>query len=155
MQIDYVKLIVSIVICLLMGFIAGMSTSKSIDSWYSKIKKPSFNPPNWIFGPVWTILYVLMGISLYLMWTSKIDNRLAIMFFVIQLVLNFLWSYLFFSMHNPLLAFIDIALLWIMIILTMIYAYPVSQTASLLMIPYILWVTFASILNLSIYLLNK
>lgn len=154
MQIDYIKLIVSIVICLLIGFIAGISTSKSIDSWYSKIKKPTFNPPSWIFGPVWTILYVLMGVSLYLLWTSKIDNRLAIMFFVIQLVLNFLWSYLFFGLQNPLIAFIEIVILWIMIILTMIYAYPVSQTASLLMIPYILWVTFASILNLSIYLLN-
>ncbi len=154
MAVDYFKLIVSISICLSIGFIAGMFTSSAISSWYAGLIKPSFNPPNWIFGPVWTLLYVLMGVALYLVWTKPV-SKLAITFFVIQLALNFLWSFLFFYFKNPLAALIDIVLLLIMIILTMMQFYPVSKTAAFLFIPYALWVCFAAILNFSIYYLNK
>jgi len=154
MEINYFKLIVSIVACLLVGFIAGIWTASSISSWYNSLNKPSFNPPNWLFGPVWTMLYILMGISLYLVWNSN-GSKTAIMFFVIQLVLNFLWSFMFFSLKNPLVAFVDIIILLVMIILTTIQFYPVSRTATGLMIPYILWVSFASVLNFSIYWLNR
>lgn len=157
MQIDYVKLIVSIGGCLIIGAIAGLFTSSSIESWYSKLNKPSFNPPNWIFGPVWTLLYVLMGISVYLVWTSESvsGSSLAITLFLIQLLLNFLWSFLFFYFKNPFIAFIEILLLLVMIIVTTIQFYPISTTAALLFIPYILWVSFATILNFSIWWLNK
>jgi translocator protein len=154
MQMDYLKLIISIVVCLAVGFIAGIWTSSSINSWYSTLNKPSFNPPNWLFGPVWTILYILMGISLYLVWNQN-GSKIAIMFFVLQLLLNFLWSFLFFQMKNPLIAFIEIIFLLAMIIITAIKFYPISTTAAYLMIPYIIWVTFASILNFSIYWLNR
>jgi len=154
MEMNYLKLVISIGVCLLVGFIAGMLTSTSIDTWYSTLTKPSFNPPNWVFGPAWTILYIMMGIALYLVWNSS-NNRIAITFFMIQLALNFLWSFLFFALENPLIAFIEILLLLGMIILTAMQFYPVSRTAAFLLIPYILWVIFASVLNFSIYWLNR
>jgi translocator protein len=154
MAIDYFRLIISIGGCLLVGGISGLWTAKSIDSWYKKLKKPSINPPNWIFGPVWTTLYIMMGISLYLVWTST-GSRISIIFFIIQLMLNFLWSMFFFSMKKTLVAFIDIILLLMMIILTALYFYPQSKIAAILFIPYILWVSFATILNYKIYTLNK
>ena len=154
MEMNYLKLVISIGVCLLVGFIAWMLTSTSIDTWYSTLTKPSFNPPNWVFGPAWTILYIMMGIALYLVWNSS-NNRIAITFFMIQLALNFLWSFLFFALENPLIAFIEILLLLGMIILTAVQFYPVSRTAAFLLIPYILWVIFASVLNFSIYWLNR
>ena len=154
MQIDYIKLMVSVGACLIVGFVAGIWTSSSISSWYSTLNKPSFNPPNWLFGPVWTVLYILMGIALYLVWNNH-GSKIAVMFFVIQLVLNFLWSFLFFSLKNSLIAFIEILVLLMMIVTTTIEFYPISAAAAYLMIPYILWVSFASVLNFSIYWLNK
>jgi translocator protein len=153
-MISWYKLIISILICLAVGFFSGFFTATSIDSWYSKISKPSFNPPNWLFGPVWTILYILMGISLYLVWNSN-GSKTAIMFFAIQLLLNFLWSFIFFKLQNPFIAFIEIIILLAIIIITAIKFYPISTTAAYLMIPYILWVSFATILNFSIYWLNR
>ena len=154
MAIDIIKLIVSVGGCLLVGFISGLWTARSVKSWYSRLKKPSFNPPNWLFGPVWTLLYILMGISLYIIWNAN-GPVLAIIFFIIQLILNFLWSLLFFSLRKPLVAFIDIILLLAMIILTAIEFYQISSIAAFLFIPYILWVSFASLLNFSVYSLNK
>ena len=154
MEMNYLKLVISIGVCLLVGFIAGMFTSTSIDTWYSTLTKPFFNPPNWVFGPAWTILYIMMGIALYLVWNAS-NNRIAVTFFVIQLALNFLWSFLFFALENPLIAFIEILLLLGMIILTAVQFYPVSRTAAFLLIPYILWVIFASVLNFRIYWLNR
>jgi tryptophan-rich sensory protein len=147
------KLLISVIVCLAVGFIAGFFTSSSINSWYSTLEKPNFNPPNWLFGPVWTLLYFLMGVSLYLVWSNN-GSKLAMAFFVIQLVLNFLWSFLFFQLKNPLLAFIDIILLSVMIVVTMVSFYPISAAAAYLMIPYLLWVGFASVLNFAIYWLN-
>jgi len=123
--------------------------------WYGTLNKPSFNPPGWVFGPVWTILYLMMGISLYLVWmsNSKLKN-IALIVFAAQLVLNAIWSPLFFGLHSPLLAFIDIVLMWVAIIATIYFFYQVSRPAAYLLIPYLFWVSFAAFLNLSIYRLN-
>lgn len=152
------KLIVSIIICQLAGLIGGLFTSQAIPSWYRALNKPGFTPPNWLFGPVWTLLYLFMGISLYLVWKSDaVGNAktLAMVFFFIQLGLNVLWSFLFFFLKNPLAGFIEIIVLWIFILITILLFYPLSKTGSLLLIPYIMWVTFASVLNYCLWHLNK
>jgi tryptophan-rich sensory protein len=152
------KLIVSIIICQLAGIIGGLFTSRNIPTWYQTIKKPGFTPPNWIFGPVWIFLYLLMGIALYLVWKSADPGKtksLALFFFFAQLVLNVLWSFLFFFLKNPLAGFIDIIVLLISILVTTLLFYPLNKVAALLLVPYILWVTFASVLNYSIWQLNK
>jgi len=152
----WLKLIFAIIIAQLAGAIGGLFTITSTGSWYSNLIKPSFNPPNWLFGPVWILLYFLMGISLYLVLTSKKskNRKIGLYLFFTQLVLNSVWSILFFGLQNPLFAFIEIILLWAAILLTIIYFYKVKKTASYLLIPYLAWVTFAAILNLSIHILN-
>ena len=152
----WLKLIFAILISQLAGIIGSLFTITSTNSWYTTIIKPSFNPPNWIFGPVWTLLYLLMGISLYLILTTKKskNRKIGLYLFFTQLVLNTLWSILFFGLQSPLFAFIEIIILWLAILLTIIYFYKINKKASYLLIPYILWVTFAAILNLSIYSLN-
>lgn len=157
MKQNYLKLFLSIFLCLAAGFIGSVSTASSISGWYSTIIKPPFNPPNWIFGPVWTTLYILMGISLYIVWVNKAkkqEKKQAITLFSIQLALNTLWSFLFFSFQAPLYAFIEIIILLAFIILTTLSFYKISKPAAYLMVPYILWVTFASILNFSLWILN-
>jgi tryptophan-rich sensory protein len=148
------KLIVSIAIPLIAGFIGSIFTTKSIPNWYATIQKPSFNPPNWIFGPVWTTLFILMGIALYLVWTSGKANNAALWIFGIQLALNVLWSIIFFGLHSPLWAFVDIIALWLAILATIISFFSVSPPAAYLLVPYILWVSFATILNWKIMVLN-
>lgn len=157
------KLIASIIICQLAGVIGSFFTISSIPTWYATLSKPFFSPPNWLFGPVWIALYTLMGISLYLVWirdhnSKKSDKSTltstAITWFVIQLVLNSIWSILFFGLRSPTLAFIEIVLLWVAIILTIKAFCKVSKTASLLLVPYLTWVSFAAMLNLAIVLLN-
>jgi len=150
---EMLKIAGAIVLCLLAGIIGSLFTVTGPASWYSQLIKPSFNPPNWIFAPVWTILYILMGIALYLAVKNKIGKK-AIIIFASQLVLNALWTIIFFGMHNPFLAFMEIILLWIAILWTIIEFRKKSRAASYLLIPYILWVSFASILNLAIYFLN-
>jgi len=152
---DLIRLIVSIVICQLVGVIGSIPNIKSIPGWYSKIKKPKFNPPSWIFGPVWTLLYLLMGISLYLIWNSGNANNLALVVFFVQLLLNFVWSFIFFGMKRPGWAFVEIVFLWVSILWTIILFYSISNVAAYLLIPYILWVSFAAILNFSIWFLNR
>ncbi len=152
------KLPVSIAICLLIGFLSGISTSDSISGWYSTLEKPSFNPPNWIFGPVWTFLYILMGIALGKIWSSDISGKeknKAIFVFGVQLLANGMWSIFFFGMQNPLLAFIDIIILVILIVYTIKLFKPINRMSSWLLYPYLAWVSFATILNLSIILLNN
>ncbi len=160
---SFPKLIVSIISCQLAGIIGSFFTISSIPTWYATLSKPFFSPPNWLFGPVWIMLYFLMGISLYLVWirdqkSKKSDKSTltskAITWFVIQLVLNSIWSILFFGLRSPILAFIEIALLWIAIIFTIKAFCNVSKTASLLLVPYLAWVSFAAMLNLAIVLLN-
>ncbi|MEX0690096.1 MAG: TspO/MBR family protein, partial [Candidatus Paceibacterota bacterium] len=139
------------------GFIGSIFTFTSIDSWYADLAKPVINPPNWIFGPVWTALYILMGVALFLVWKkgwNREDVKHGICIFVIQLVLNATWSIVFFGLQNTGLAFINIILLWLAIIWTMVWFYKVSKPAMYLLVPYILWVSFAGYLNLSIYILN-
>ena len=144
------KLIFSIGICLGAGVLGSFFTFSAIPIWYATLNKPSFSPPNWVFGPVWTVLYILMGISLYLVWTKK---KVPSVFWV-QLVLNAAWSIIFFGMKNPVLSLVDIVALWIAIILTIKSFYPISKTAFYLLIPYLLWVSFATILYLSIVIVN-
>jgi len=149
------KLVISIFICLLAGFIGSFFTSPAIPTWYATLQKPSFAPPNWVFFPVWTSLFIMMGISLFLIWKredKKVKN--AIYIFTVQLVLNALWSVAFFGLRSPLTGLIDIIILWIAILATIISFMKISRTASYLLIPYILWVSFAAILNFSIWKLN-
>lgn len=152
-----VKLIISITVCELVGLMSTPFTISSIQTWYKYLHKPSFSPPNWIFGPVWTVLYLLMGISVYLVWLKQSKSKrvkTALKLFLTQLLFNFLWSIIFFGFHNPLIAFVDIILLWIAIVLTIMTFYRLSKPAAYLLIPYILWVSFAALLNISIVLLN-
>lgn len=154
---NFKKLIASILICQGAGFIGSFFTINSIDSWYATLNKPSFNPPNWLFGPAWITLYFLMGIALYIVWnTNRIDKiwKMAIVFFAIQLVLNSLWSIIFFGMEQPLLAGFEIIVLWVFILLSIIYFSKINKIAAYLLVPYISWVTFASILNWAIVSLN-
>lgn len=152
------KLIISILICQSAGFFGSLFTTPKIATWYQGVTKPSFNPPNYLFGPVWTILFILMGISLYIIWTSKFKDRAykkeVIIIFAIQLILNILWSILFFGLESPMFAFFEIMILWISIFATIIGFYKISRIASLILIPYILWVSFASVLNFFIWKLN-
>jgi translocator protein len=152
----YLKLALCIAGPLITGAIAGIVTSGNIKSWYQTLVKPSFNPPNYLFGPVWTTLYTLMGISFFMILQSP-KSRIrtqAIYIFCIQWFLNFCWSFLFFEFHQLEIAFIEIILMWVSIFY-MIYLFKmVKPTAAYLQIPYICWVSFASVLNASIMMLN-
>ena len=155
--IKILKLIVSILICQGAGLVGSVFTSPAIPTWYATLQKPSFEPPNWVFAPVWTLLFLLMGISLYLIWSKGLEDKkakIAIVIFSSQLVLNILWSFLFFGFKSPLYAFIEIIILWLAILATIISFYRISKTAAYLLLPYILWVSFASVLNFSIMILN-
>jgi translocator protein len=158
MPIHWGKLLVSVVICELAGVIGGLFTRSSIPTWYATLQKPSFNPPGWIFGPVWTILYLLMGISLYLVWQSAADPRLkslALIAFGVQLLLNALWSVIFFGLRAPAFALADLGLLWASILVTILLFWRISPVAGGILIPYIVWVSFAAILNAAIVVLNR
>lgn len=151
------KLIASIILCEFVGLAGTPFTITAIPTWYATLNKPPFSPPNWVFGPVWTILYFLMGVSFYLIWKQGWKNKqnlLARKYFFIQLTLNFFWSVLFFGLRSPILGLINIVAMWIYIVATIKSFYPISKLASYLLIPYLLWVSFATILNLSIFLLN-
>jgi translocator protein len=157
MKINFKKLLISILLPLSCGAIAGIATSSNIDSWYKTLIQPSFAPPNWLFGPAWTTLYILMGIALYLVWTNPTTShwkQKAFFIFGIQLVLNFLWSFLFFHFHWKGIALFEICLLWISIFLTILVFAKVNKTAAWLLVPYIAWVTFATILNYYFWSLN-
>lgn len=155
--IDGLKLVTSIVVCICAGLIGSISTGESISNWYIYLQKPAFTPPNWLFAPVWFLLYILMGIAVYLVWRKGLDKfqvRESIVIFIIQLVLNAGWSYAFFGLRSPLTGLIVIVPLWTAILLTIINFFRVSRTSAYLLIPYIIWVSFATVLNFSIYLLN-
>jgi translocator protein len=154
---NILKLSASIILPLAIGAIAGIFTSKAIPTWYETLNQPSFNPPNWVFGPVWTTLYFLMGISLFLIWKQNEDkdrNR-AILVFMIQPILNFGWSFIFFYFHQLGLALFEILLLWLSIFLMILIFYRIRPLAAFINIPYLLWVTFATILNAAYYFLNR
>lgn len=148
-------LIVSIVIPQLVGILSSYYTISAIPTWYATLNKASFNPPNFIFGPVWTILYLLMGISLYLVLVKKVKlNSLAVKMFSLQLFLNFMWTFIFFGLKNPALAYIEMVVFWLSIFFTIKLFHKISKNAAYLLFPYLLWVSFASLLNLSVILLN-
>jgi tryptophan-rich sensory protein len=156
-HLKYVKLIASIIICELAGIIGSLFTASAIPTWYTTLAKPALNPPSWVFGPVWTTLYALMGIAAFLVWQKGWHHqgvRKALTVFGLQLILNTLWSIIFFSLHSPLWALVDITLMWLAIVWTMILFYKISKPTLWLLLPYIMWVSFAAYLNGAIWFLN-
>ena len=152
------KIIISVLVAELAGVIGSLFTFAAIPTWYATLAKPAFNPPNWVFAPVWNILFILMGVAAFLVWKRGLDKkavRVALLLFLVQLVLNSFWSIIFFGLHNPGAAFIEIIFLWLAILATIISFYKVVPKAAYLLIPYILWVTFAGFLNLSIWRLQN
>jgi len=154
---DIWRLIFAIGISELAGIVGSFFTVAKIPTWYALLEKPLLNPPSWIFGPVWTILYALMGVALWLVWrkgSGGHEVKRALFIFGIQLFLNAIWSPIFFGLQNPLLALAVIVALWCMIIATIFSFRRVSRPAASLLVPYLLWVTFAVYLNYSIWVLN-
>jgi len=153
----FFKLTVSLILPIGLGSIAGIFTSKEITGWYASLNKPSFNPPSYLFGPVWTALYILMGVSMFLIWnTPKTELRQkALAIFGIQLFFNFWWSILFFSFHTVFLSVIDILIMWFLIIYMISLFKKIKPVAAYLQVPYLLWVSFATVLNISIWYLNR
>jgi benzodiazapine receptor len=151
-----IKLIISIILPLSVGAIAGMFTSQAVPIWYASLNRPFFSPPNWVFGPVWTSLYILLGISFFLIWKEEASKErdLAIKVFSIQMLLNFAWSFLFFYFNLIGAALIEIILLWISIAAMIYLFYKIKPFAAYLNVPYLLWVSFATILNAGYYFLN-
>lgn len=155
MKINWTKLIVAILICQMAGVIGSVFTNMSVNDWFKTLQKPSFAPAGGVIGSVWVVLFLLMGISLYDVWVSKKrKDNCPFVVFGIQLFLNIFWSVCFFGLRNPFLAFVEIIFLWFSILLNILTFYRVSKTASYLLIPYILWVSFASFLNFYLWKLN-
>lgn len=150
--------IIGLIVCLVVSFIPGWVGSRFVPGgWYAALDKPTWTPPGWIFGPVWTLLYIMMGVAAWLVWKRNGFSaaKAALLIFIGQLVLNGLWSWLFFGLHRPGLAFVDIIALWMMIILTIIAFWRQAVPAGVLLLPYLAWVSFASALNFSIWHLNR
>ncbi len=153
----FFKLLIAVIGCELVGIISTPFTLSAIPAWYSTLNKPPFSPPNWIFGPVWTILYFLMGVSAFLVWKQGLKKKQvkeALLVFLTQLFFNFIWSILFFGLHSPILGLLDIIILWVLILITIVKFHKISKLAAYLLVPYILWVSFATILNFYIWILN-
>lgn len=152
-----VYILLAVTICLLIGFLSSFATQSSVNDWYLTLNKPSFNPPNWIFAPVWTSLYILMGVAAGIVWSKGFHHiwvKTALYHFGFQLLFNALWSIVFFGFKSPSWALLVILLLLTLIILTIKWFKVVSKTAALLLVPYLLWVLFASLLNYKIWELN-
>lgn len=151
-----IALILSIFIAQMAGTLGSIFTSPNIEGWYAELTKPSWNPPAWVFAPVWITLFTLMGIAAFFIWQEKhtVVRVAALRFYIIQLVLNASWSFLFFGMHRPDLAFIEILILWAFILITLLYFWKLRPLAGYLMIPYLAWVSFAAVLNATIWYLN-
>jgi len=151
------KLVISVLVCQAAGLIGSVFTAPNIATWYAGVAKPAFNPPNWLFAPVWTTLFLLMGISLYLVFENgleKKDTRFAVSVFGVQLILNIIWSAVFFGLQNPFLGLVEIIVLWLAILANIVLFCRISKIAGYLLIPYILWVSFAAFLNYNIWILN-
>ena len=154
-RIIYITL--SVLVCLAIGFLASIATQSSVNDWYVTLNKPSFTPPNYLFAPVWTALYIMMGVAAGIVWSKGYHHiwvKTALYHFVFQLLLNALWSIVFFGLKNPLGGMVVILALLTMIILTIKWFRVISKPAALLMVPYVLWVAFASALNYKIWELN-
>jgi benzodiazapine receptor len=147
-----------VAVCLLIGFLGSFVTRNYITTWYDQLSRPSFTPPDWTFGVVWPVLYVIMGISAFLIWNEGFNRRqvkVALSVFALQLILNGLWSPIFFGLHMIGPALVEIIMLWAAILLTIFAFWRLSKSAALLLLPYILWVSFAVVLNVSLFLLNR
>lgn len=156
--IEVLKLLAAIAISELAGLVGGYFSASSVNTWYRTLNKPAFNPPSWAFGPVWIILYVFMGVAAYSVWRKGLGNRdvqISLAVFLVQLVLNALWSFAFFGLRSPFAGFVVIILLIIAILITIYLFSRVSSIGALLMVPYLFWVVFATVLNGSIWLLNQ
>jgi tryptophan-rich sensory protein len=157
-KINAISLTINMLATLSIAYVASAFTRPQIRGWYSTLQKPSFNPPNWLFAPIWIILYVLIGIAAYLVWKLRNGSatyKTAVIIYIIQLLLNLSWSIVFFGMHEVFAALIIIISLLVAIILNINWFGLFSKVAAWLLVPYLLWVSFASLLNLSIYILNK
>lgn len=144
-----------IFVCLCVAVIGAALTATSVTSWYTHINKPSWTPPNWLFGPVWTTLYLMMAIAAWLVWQqNKASREIALKLFGIQLFLNLIWSGLFFTLQNPEIAFFEITVLWLAILATLVAFLRIKLVAGLLLVPYLLWVSYATALNFAIWRLN-
>lgn len=153
----FLALILALGICLLAGYIGAYFTMPSLPIWYAGLAKPDLTPPSWVFGPVWTVLYILMGFSLYLIWQSGAGRKevtLGLAFFLLQLLLNAGWSYVFFGLHSVFFGFIGIVMLWVVLLCTIVQLLKFSFGAALLLLPYMFWLTFAVFLNYAIMTLN-
>lgn len=154
---DILKLALSIVVCEGAGLIGSLFTTPAIPTWYAALEKPSFTPPNWLFAPAWVTLYILMGIAVFLVWRKGLNQtgvKSALVVFLVQLILNTLWSVFFFGLKSPVAGVVVIVLLWIAILFTIYKFSHISRAAGWLLLPYILWVTFAAALNISVWMLN-
>lgn len=154
---NFSKFFLSVIGCEAVGILATPFTIAAIPTWYATLHKPFFSPPPWIFGPVWTLLYALMGVAIYLIWKpgwQKKKVKTAIQFFLAQLTANFWWSPIFFGLRSPFWGLVVILVMWMLIVMTMKKFYPLSKTAFALMVPYLVWVSFATLLNAGILLLN-
>lgn len=151
------RLVLCLVFTIGIGSLGAVFTAPEIPSWYAQLQKPFFNPPSWIFGPVWTLLYTLMGISLYQLWNASPakERKPALVFFFVQFTLNFLWSFIFFRLHEILLALFELSLMCGAIIGTIYLARKVKTSAAWLLVPYLCWVTFAGVLNFALWWLNR
>jgi benzodiazapine receptor len=155
---SWTKLLVSLSACQLAGFLGSIFTRSAIPSWYAQLQKPSFAPPNWLFAPMWISLYLLMAVAAYLVWQKGLGSsgvRAALGVFLVQLLLNALWSPVFFGLRSPLAGAAIIVVLWLAILATIIAFAKISPPAAWLLVPYILWVSLATALNISIYFLNR
>ena len=151
------KLIAALGVTLITGFIGSLATAEPLTTWYVTLNKPYWTPPDWAFGPIWTILYILIGIAAYLVWREGLEKRyvkIALSVFALQLILNLLWSVLFFGFKSIYGGLIEIIILWITILINLILFYRISKFAGILFVPYLIWVTIATALNYSIYILN-
>lgn len=154
---SFISLIINLAIPLAFGVAGALLNQRSVDTWYAGLNKPSFNPPNWIFGPVWTFIYILIGVAAYLIWQKRsqivhLPRTIAVYF--IQLVLNLLWTFLFFYAHKIGASLIEIVALFVVILINASVFYKIDKMAGLLFIPYAIWVSFATLLTYSIYSLN-
>jgi tryptophan-rich sensory protein len=151
-------LLVSGAACFSAALIGGLATSTTLTTWYVDLRKPSWNPPSWVFGPVWTYLYASMAVSAWLMWRrynrDPLAARSALKWFAVQLALNAAWPFFFFGMRRPGWAVVEIAVLWTAILITIVKSWPIHKLAAILLVPYILWVTFATCLNAAIARMN-
>ncbi len=155
---DFFKLIIAVIVCEGAGIIGSVFTISAIPTWYATLVKPSLNPPSWVFGPVWTMLYLLMGVAVFLVWRKGFEQKaikIALGIFFFQLMLNALWSIVFFGFHNLGGALVEILLMWFAIVGTIVVFSKISRPAAYLLLPYIAWVSFATYLNYALWILNR